>query len=202
MTEPLEVQAVLESVFTRILQEQMQGIPILNPAIRVEALGFRHHEGRVLGILITPWLMNVVMLPAAEEDWSEMSLGQKQPHAFPSGTYKFMANEIDGIGMCQTHSLHSPMRAFGSHEHAVKAAREFLDKLMQERDPGAAEPVDEELLGKVMRGEVVPETHFEDFASLNAEEVPEEEYEPEQFEERSGAISRRTLLKGRIRRTA
>ncbi len=147
------VVLTLEHTFKNILQNQMQGIPILNPAIKVEAVGFHYHEGRILGVMITPWLMNVVMLPKSDEDWSQMELGNKQPHRFPSKTYKFMVNDIEGIGPCQTHSLYSPMREFASHAQAVRVAEQFLDALMEEREPTEEDLVDEELLGRILRGE-------------------------------------------------
>ncbi len=157
------ISQTLEHTFTGILNEQMQGIPILNSAIKVQTLGFQVYQGRVLGIIITPWLMNVVLLPKADEDWSNMELGHKQPQQFPSRTYKFMVNDIDGIGPCQTHSLYSPMRDFASHEQAVNAAQDFLDKLMVEKKLSEEDRVDEDLLGRVMRGEETPEIKLDDF---------------------------------------
>jgi hypothetical protein len=38
------------------------------------------------------------MLPGEKDKWSNLKMGKKQPHKFPSSTYKFMVNEIDGIG--------------------------------------------------------------------------------------------------------
>ncbi|MCP4009564.1 MAG: [NiFe]-hydrogenase assembly chaperone HybE [Proteobacteria bacterium] len=203
MNDPQAVSECLEEVFTRIHQQQMQGIPILNPAIRIQALGFQIFQGRVLGVLITPWLMNVVMLAREDEDWSELKLGQKQPHNFPSGVKKFMLNEIDGIGVCQTHSLYSPMREFSSHEHALRIAQQFLDTLMVERTPGEEELVDEELLGRIMRGEVRPETDFEDFAAIDAGEPAADADEVEiRAKPVDRMVSRRNLLRGKLHNTA
>ena len=72
--DPVQVGQQIEQTFNRIHLENMQGIPILNPVIEVQALGFQEFEGRVLGIIITPWLMNVVILPREDEDWSQMQL--------------------------------------------------------------------------------------------------------------------------------
>lgn len=200
MKDPQSVAALLEEIFTRIHQEQMQGIPILNPVIRVESLGFQVFEGRVLGVLITPWLMNVVLLPREDEDWSELKLGQKQAHSLPSGTRKFMLNEIDGIGVCQTHSLYSPMREFSSHRHALRVAQKFLDALLVERKPTEDELVDEELLGKIMRGEVIPETNFEDFSAIDvdADSASADELTGTVKPAKRG-VSRRDLLSGKLR---
>ena len=193
----------IEETFEKIHQENMQGIPILNPAIRVQALGFQLYEGRVLGVIITPWLMNVVILPKADEDWSEMELGHKQPHAFPSKIYKFMINEIDGIGRCQTHSLYSPMRDFANHQQAVNMAQHFLDNLMIERELTNEEKVDEELLGRVMRGEDVPEIDLDEFGDVDpmqAGAAPVRgQMEPAVDVQDEKIISRRDLLRGQIR---
>ncbi|MEW7980842.1 MAG: [NiFe]-hydrogenase assembly chaperone HybE [gamma proteobacterium symbiont of Phacoides pectinatus] len=153
-------ERIIGQTFERILREQMQGIPLLNERLRVETLGFQEWRGRVVGIVITPWLMNLVMLPGEGDDWESMELGDKQPQEFPSTTYRFMVNEIDGIGRCQTHSLYSPMHEFLSQEHALAAARGFLDTLMVERERSEEERVDKALLGRILRGEEVPEVEL------------------------------------------
>ncbi len=166
---PEQIASIIEKTFTKIHLEKMQGIPILNPAIEIQAVGFQHYQERVLGVIITPWLMNVVILPAEGEDWSDMELGHKQPHKFPSKTYKFMINHIEGIGPCQTHSLYSPMRDFACHEQALKMAQDFLETLMTEKEPAEENKVDDELLGRIMRGEEKSDEEMPD-TQLKAEE--------------------------------
>jgi len=201
MQDPQQIGSQLEQTFHKIHLENMQGIPILNPDIQVQALGFQEIEGRVLGIIITPWLMNVVLLPAEGEDWSDMQLGDKRPHKFASRTYKFMLNDIDGIGLCQTHSLYSPMRDFASHNQAVSVAQNFLDSLMVEKELTEEERVDEELLGRVMRGEETPEINLDDFDVIEpmaaATTVVRGQGEEQVRVEKK--ISRRNLLRGNIR---
>ena len=41
----------------------MAGVPMLNPALRVQAVGFRHWQSHWLGVLVTPWFMNLMLLP-------------------------------------------------------------------------------------------------------------------------------------------
>ncbi|MCP4487918.1 MAG: [NiFe]-hydrogenase assembly chaperone HybE [Gammaproteobacteria bacterium] len=153
MQNPEQIATTIEKTFTKIHLQNMQGIPILNPAIEIQAVGFQHYRGRVLGVIITPWLMNVVILPAEDEDWSHIELGHKQPRKFPSKILKFMVNHIEGIGSCQTHSLYSPMRDFACHEQALNMALDFLETLMIEKELTEEDRVDEELLGRIMRGE-------------------------------------------------
>ncbi|MFK5986587.1 MAG: [NiFe]-hydrogenase assembly chaperone HybE [Pseudomonadota bacterium] len=165
MKQPALIAEQLEASFNHIHLQQMQGIPILNPLIKVQALGFQEYQGRIIGIIITPWLMNVVMLPKDNEDWRQYQIGHKIPHEFPSNQYKFMVNEIEDIGYCQTYSIYSPMNEFANHEHALSAAQSFIDTMMVERDPRLEQP-DEELFGRILRGEEQPELTMEELAIL------------------------------------
>jgi [NiFe] hydrogenase assembly HybE family chaperone len=197
-----DLQAIakqLEQTFEKIHLENMQGIPILNPNIRVEAVGFREIDGRVLGIIICPWLMNVVLLPREDEDWSGKELGHKQPHEFSSRIYKFMINEYEGVGTCQTHSLHSPMRQFSNHEQALKAAQDFLDDLGVERELTEEERVDEELLGKVLREEDI-EVNLDDFDVIQPipRVAPSTMGNAQTGVKVEKKISRRNLLRGKF----
>jgi [NiFe] hydrogenase assembly HybE family chaperone len=146
-------------VFERIHGEQMAGLPLLNEALSVTALGFRLHEGRTMGMVVTPWMMGLILFPRADDEWDKRKLGDKQSHAFPGGSLRFMVNAIDGLGVCQMHSVHSPMRTFHDQQAALAEAASFLQRLLTPADPDAApqDPVDEELLGRILRGEAVPE---------------------------------------------
>jgi len=202
---PEAVSSIIQKTFEKILAENMQGIPILNSRISVQTLGFQEYQDRVMGIIITPWLMNLVLLPSSEEDWSDLALGHKEFHEFPAGKYKFLVNEIDGIGFCQTYSLFSPMNNFVSQEQAIVAAQNFLDKLTVTPEPGTADPVDEELLGRIMRGEETPD--LDDFETIKPYEktIPVKNITDEQLTEKSIAknqipeqrrFDRRALLRG------
>ena len=200
MLDPQAVAQQLEQTFHKIHIENMQGIPILNPNIKVEAIGFQEINGRVLGIIICPWLMNVVLLPKEDEDWSDKELGHKQPHEFSNRIYKFMINEYEGVGTCQTHSLYSPMRAFSCHEQALKAAQDFLDDLSVERELTEEELVDEELLGKVLREEEI-EVNLDDFDQIKPMAANDAALVNQKESTRAvkKEISRRDLLRGNLR---
>ncbi len=64
--------AALVDFYRRVETERMQGIPILNPLLRVEAAGFRladeEEDAVAEGVLITPWFMSLVRLPLAVQD--------------------------------------------------------------------------------------------------------------------------------------
>lgn len=155
---PDEMAQRVADAFERIHTGQMAGLPLLNDALSVQTLGFQVFEGRMLGMLITPWMMSLLLFPGEQDDWASLALGTRQPMAFPSGSYRFLSNVIEGLGSCQMHSLHSPMRRFHSQQAAVAEATAFVNRLLVEPPGGVKpDPVDEALLGKILRGEHVPE---------------------------------------------
>jgi [NiFe] hydrogenase assembly HybE family chaperone len=186
MTDLKALTRKIEDVFQGIEQEQMQDIPLLNPALKVQSIGFQTYQGRIIGIIITPWMMNLLLLPAEDEDWGALKLGDKTHHRLPANEYRFMVNEIDGIGICQTHSLYSPMHEFMNQDHAVAAAESFMQTLMVEVEEPDTDPQDEELLGRILRGEVEPECD----TLTNAQQATEASEESQQ-----SLITRRALLR-------
>jgi [NiFe] hydrogenase assembly HybE family chaperone len=193
MTDLEALTQQIEVVFKRIEIEQMQGIPLLNPALHVQTIGFQRYQERTVGIVITPWLMNLVLLPAEGEEWSDLKLGDKTSHRFPANEFRFMVNEIDGIGIYQSHSLYSPMHEFMDQDHAVAAAESFMQTLMVEVEHPDTDPHDEELLGRILRGEETPEMELEGCALAEAKSAADNN---SLGETESQVISRRDFLRG------
>ncbi len=194
MTDLNTLTRQIESAFQRIEREQMQGIPLLNPALQVQTVGFQTYEGRTLGVVITPWMMSLMLLPAEGEEWSGLKLGDKQHHRLPANEFRFLVNEFEDIGPCQTHSLYSPMHEFMNQDHAVAAAESFLQTLMVPVENPDTDPHDEELLGRILRGEETPEVEMDGFAL--AESTCPSEKGCSKLEENPG-ITRREFLRGR-----
>ncbi|MCM8854426.1 MAG: [NiFe]-hydrogenase assembly chaperone HybE [Candidatus Thiodiazotropha sp.] len=122
----------LEQQFRTIEQQRMEGLPLLNKALRVEAVSFCEWNGLCLGVLITPWFMNLMLIPDEGDTWSDMQIGDKQLHHLPSGSYEFILGEEEGIGRYQMCSLFSPMFEFSDQVTAVAAAEAAMDGLMNE----------------------------------------------------------------------
>ena len=59
----------LVSTYRDIVQPRMSSLPMFNQALRVEAVDFQPHQDRAYGVIITPWFMNLVVLPAEDDDW-------------------------------------------------------------------------------------------------------------------------------------
>lgn len=119
--------AALVDFYRRVQTERMQGIPILNPALAVEAVGFAWNDagdgGAPVGegVLITPWFMSLVRLPAALEDHGGR-VARKSVHAFGSERFEFIGAHDPAIGYHETCALFSPMGDFNSQAQAVETA--------------------------------------------------------------------------------
>lgn len=135
---PDGVGASLAEIYRRVYREQMLGLPIINPNLAVEAVGFTSFRGHVLGILITPWFMKLMLLPGTAP-WAELRDGESQSWLFPGGVLKFIAERDDQLGPYQACSLFSPMSAFRGQDDARAAAEAVLHGLFSETP--AAEPV-------------------------------------------------------------
>lgn len=115
--------AALETMFREVQLSRMADLPFLHPALHVEAVDFALWEGQWLGVLLTPWAMNLMLLPHAPEHWQEVAPGEMRRVVFPAGEFDFVAAEDDHIGQWQSCSLFSPMSEFPDHDSAVLVAR-------------------------------------------------------------------------------
>ena len=122
--------SLLEAAFTAILQQRMNGLPFLNPALHVEAVGFARHAQDWLGILITPWFMNLMLLPGADNDWPAAAEGYRQLWRFPAGEIQFIAACEAGIGTYQQCPLFASMQPFADQAAARVAAGDALAALL------------------------------------------------------------------------
>jgi [NiFe] hydrogenase assembly HybE family chaperone len=123
-------EVALERVFEDIHATRMADLPFLNPALRVEALGFRDWSGQRLGALVTPWSINLILLHGSGAPLPAVRAGDEHAWAFPSGVYGFQSHEAEGIGHYHQCSLFSPPAEFTCHDDAVAAARAALEALL------------------------------------------------------------------------
>ena len=134
MRTPATISKALESVFDGIRAERMAEVPILNDALRVEAVGFREFGDNFLGVLVTPWFMNLMLLPGEAGAWDEDRPGEKLRHTLPAGDFEFIAGHEDGIGHYRMCSLFSPMFEFADHEAAVETAAAVMEGVLKAHD--------------------------------------------------------------------
>jgi [NiFe] hydrogenase assembly HybE family chaperone len=129
--------ARLEAAFRRIEAERMADVPMLNHALAVEAVGFARRDGRWLGVLITPWFMNLVLLPA-EGEWNSVAEGERLFRRFAGRDYAFLCGREPEVGEFHSCSLFSPMGEMPNQESARAIARAVLLALEPERSATVA----------------------------------------------------------------
>ena len=132
--------ARLEAAYRSIQADRMQGVPMLNPALGVAAVGFAEWEGRWLGVMVTPWFMNLMLVPRDLAAWTPLRMGAKRKYALPAGEYEFIGGDDPAIGEYQMCSLFSPMFDFADMETATLTAKLALDALLDaaHAEPGAS----------------------------------------------------------------
>jgi [NiFe] hydrogenase assembly HybE family chaperone len=134
-----EAAARLERAFRDILETRMQGVPILNAALSVEAVGLRDWQGCWLGALVTPWFINLMALPG-EGRWQSAPDRDSVWYAFPAGRFEFIAGSEPGLGPYHACSLFSPVQEFGDQETARETARVALESLFDPALLGESSP--------------------------------------------------------------
>ncbi|MBN4058335.1 [NiFe]-hydrogenase assembly chaperone HybE [Mariprofundus ferrooxydans] len=133
----------LEQLYDDIRVNRMADIPILNDKIKVQAVGFREWNHHVLGALITPWFMNLMLLPTEETDWSTYGVGSKHSYTFEAGLFEFIVGEEENLGKYMSCSMFSPMFDFADHDAAVQTAEAIVVGMFKEENK-------EELVGESM----------------------------------------------------
>jgi [NiFe] hydrogenase assembly HybE family chaperone len=117
----------LEDAFRRVHAGRMRGMPLCNPALDVEAVGFTRTEDAVVGVIITPWAMNLVHVP----DAAPFAEGKTGSRYLPRGPVDFVGARIEGFGAYESCSLFSPVFHFSGQPVARAVAAETLALLLQ-----------------------------------------------------------------------
>ena len=118
--------AILEPAFRQIAATRMAGVSLLNAALQVEAVGFRHWRDDWIGVLITPWFMSLICLPGPDASREPMSSGTRIDVALPAGDYEFLFAHEEALGHYLTSSLFSPMFEFADMAQAREVAEAVL----------------------------------------------------------------------------
>ncbi len=107
----------------RARDHELRGLPVHHPMLDVEAVGFQRVGDAVIGIVITPWCMNLVRISADAAGHAE---GEAHEYALPAGTVLFHSGDLPGFGALEQASLFSPMAEFADQAAARAVAEEAL----------------------------------------------------------------------------
>ncbi len=121
----------LEQLYENIRVTRMVGVPILNEKIKVQAVGFREWNQHVLGVLITPWFMNLMLLPTENTSWDGFKFGSKHSYTFEAGAFEFILGEEEDLGQYMSCSMFSPMFDFENHQAAVETAEAIVSGMFK-----------------------------------------------------------------------
>ena len=124
--------AALTRVFSVIGNTRMQGVPVLHPGLVVETVGFEAYTDAdgaqaALGILMTPWFMNLIWLPLQGQ--TAVPIGQVCERRFGGELFEFIGAHEATFGTYEMCSLFSPMFEFADQATAHATAREVLGLL-------------------------------------------------------------------------
>jgi len=135
----------LEAVYTRIASTRMAGLPLCNPALQVQAVGFKAldrlgdapeaAESGWFGVLVTPWCMNLMWLGDAPSCMA--APGATRRHRLAGEDYSFVGGEDPELGRYEMCSLFSPMQDFVDQPSAVAVAQAVLAQLLPPPAPTA-----------------------------------------------------------------
>ena len=128
--------ADLVARYEAIYRERMRDLPIVNPVLAVEAVGFEQWEDQDLGVLITPWFMNLVLLPGSQR-LADLPQGERVECRFPSGACELTVYHDEELGSYLAAVLFRTVADFPDQDVARAVAEEALANIL-------AEPPEEE----------------------------------------------------------
>jgi len=122
--------------FEGVLQARLRGLPLLNNQLRVDAVGFESLGVHEVGVLITPWFMNLVVLPG-DDQWDELPQGSLCQLELPAGRMEFNVGGDEAIGTLLTAVLFTTVADFPDHETARDVALEIMSRLLVDPEQAA-----------------------------------------------------------------
>lgn len=99
----------LEAHYRHVWETRMRDLPFVNAALAVEASGFQRQDGDWLGVVITPWFLNLVLVSGGGELWGDIPAGERRYLTLPCGTMQFIADDDPDIGPYQYCPLIAPV---------------------------------------------------------------------------------------------
>ena len=113
--------------YSRLYENSMYDLPIVNKALRVQLVDFFPWSDSLLGVLITPWFMNLVLIPKVSHE--RFQSGKTVRINISGSEFMFLANNDDTIGLYLSSSLYSPMFEYKTQQQAVATASAIMQKI-------------------------------------------------------------------------
>jgi [NiFe] hydrogenase assembly HybE family chaperone len=130
---------LLQQHYGQVWQTRMMDMPFVNAALQVEAIGFARHDGDWLGVIVTPWFLNLFLLNGGGSLWQDVSAGQRRLVNLPCGALQFIADDDPDLGLYQYCPLIAAVGTLSDHATAHQAA---LDAMQAVLTPAVESKVD------------------------------------------------------------
>ena len=125
----------LVDYYERVCAERFRGLPIVNPELHVEAVGFRALAEHEFGALITPWFINLFLLPGTGR-WNDRPQGSICTVELPGGKVDFTVSHDEVMGTMLSAALFGTVTEFPDQAVARDVARETLRLLFSKELAG------------------------------------------------------------------
>lgn len=132
-----QAQQAVTAAYQQVLTGNMKNLLVNNRRLSVQALGFQCFGNERVGVLITPWCMNLMLLPGEQSSWLNLPPGRQFQHDFPYGSFIFTVARLPGLDLFAQCSLFSPMHEFDCQEAAFAAGEAALNTLLASPIPTA-----------------------------------------------------------------
>ncbi|MCH5376759.1 MAG: [NiFe]-hydrogenase assembly chaperone HybE [Planctomycetes bacterium] len=115
----------LVEYYQGVFEARFRGLPIINPSLEVEAVGFRPLDEHEFGALITPWFINLVLLPGTGR-WDDSPQGSICNIEFPGGKVDFTVSHDEELGTTLSAAMFGTVADFPEQAMARDIAGETL----------------------------------------------------------------------------
>lgn len=123
----------LVAYYQRVFEERFRDLPIVNDALSVEAVGFRELAEHLFGALITPWFINLYLLPGTDR-WNERSQGSTCKVELPGAKVDFTVSHDSELGTTLSAALFGTVADFPDQAMARDVATETLRLLFSDNE--------------------------------------------------------------------
>jgi len=101
-----------------------------NPALSVEAIGFVRYRGDWLGVLVTPWRLDLLLIAGGGDLWGDIPAGQRRYLDLYGATLPFVAVDEPLLGPYQYSSLVDQVGRIPDMAAAREIARDALQSYL------------------------------------------------------------------------
>jgi [NiFe] hydrogenase assembly HybE family chaperone len=136
----------------RAVGDRMASLPIFNPTLEFQTTAFRRSGEWRVGVVTTPWFMNVVAVPDRPE--LVPTPGATIVLQLPGEAIEATAGELAGFGCYAAASLFSPMDDFVDPETTAAVAAAALEALFRAQTPAETPKIERRqvLFGRATTG--------------------------------------------------